>query len=351
MFDTNPAFQSLEKLINKTRIHFYKPIQIAEILYKSRKEGNINFNKLDSYRNESKKWRDLVTKKLVGRISTSSAKFQDNLFDKNAMPKNVLKELDKLNLSNDGLIEEYIYLKFSEKFSQINSAISYISNVKHGDFDLEYFLDLFWKEAGLKRSIDKVYEIVVYSLFSTLVQELSIKVKVTIENRDSELFDDFSDFTRRVVGFNENLDDISFPANIHRVGVTNAADRGLDMWGNFGLAIQVKHLSLTEELAHDVIDSIKADRIVIVCKSSEKKLILSLLNQIGWKARIQSIITEQDLVTWYEKIFKNKKYKKLSDNLLKAIHSGLHEEFPSTNNEFDKFVQSRNYEIDNAKNL
>ena len=61
-------------------------------------------------------------------------------------------------------------------------------------------------------------------------------------------------------------------------GVTNAADRGLDMWANFGMAIQIKHLSLTEELAENVVSSVSSDRIVIVCKNSEEKLIVSLFN-------------------------------------------------------------------------
>jgi type II restriction enzyme len=33
---------------------------------------------------------------------------------------------------------------------------------------------------------------------------------------------------------------------------------------------------------------------------------LSLLNQIGWKTRIQSIITGLDLVRWYEESIKGK---------------------------------------------
>ena len=39
------------------------------------------------------------------------------------------------------------------------------------------------------------------------------------------------------------------PVHIYRVGVTNAADRGLDMWANFGPVIQVKHLTLNEKRA------------------------------------------------------------------------------------------------------
>ena len=43
----SPSFNKLENLLNKTRIHFYKPIQIAEILYKSRTKSDIDLNDLD----------------------------------------------------------------------------------------------------------------------------------------------------------------------------------------------------------------------------------------------------------------------------------------------------------------
>ena len=32
----------------------------------------------------------------------------------------------------------------------------------------------------------------------------------------------------------------------------NAADRGLDMWANFGPAIQVKHLTLDESAVREI---------------------------------------------------------------------------------------------------
>lgn len=38
---------------------------------------------------------------------------------------------------------------------------------------------MFWAEAGLKRSIDKVYEIIVYALFSTLIDTLELKVEIS----------------------------------------------------------------------------------------------------------------------------------------------------------------------------
>jgi len=45
--------------------------------------------------------------------------------------------------------------------------------------------------------------------------------------------------------------------------------------------------TLIHEAVHAAqVSSISADRVVIVCKDSEEKIILSLLNQIGWKTRI-----------------------------------------------------------------
>jgi hypothetical protein len=46
------------------------------------------------------------------------------------------------------------------------------------NFDLKEFLDLFWMEPGLRRSIDKIYEIVVYALFSAIVEELEVSIEV-----------------------------------------------------------------------------------------------------------------------------------------------------------------------------
>ena len=126
--------------------------------------------------------------------------------------------------------------------------------------------------------------------------------------------------------------------------MTNAADRGLDMWANFGLAIQIKHLSLSEEVASDIVSAISADRIVIVCKKAEEKVILSLLNQIGWKSRIQAIITEDDLINWYEKAMRGKFNKELGDKIINKISNEIELEFPATKGkDFNKFYKGRKY--------
>ena len=203
---------------------------------------------------------------------------------------------------------------------------------------------MFWSEAGLRRSIDKIYEIVVYALFSSIVEALELSVEVSYNPNKIPILNEFSDFASKVLNLDPKQSSFKTTAKIHRVGVTNAADRGLDMWANFGLAIQIKHLSLSEELAENIVSSVSADRIVIVCKEAEQKIIVSLLNQLGWRSKIQSIITEQDLKNWYEKALKGNYRNQIANNLLTMLRNEIKVEFPATDNkEFQKFYNSRNY--------
>jgi hypothetical protein len=58
---------ALDNVIKKARVHFYKPIQIAEILYRDRVKQDIDLINIDTYRNTSKGWRDTITERFVGR--------------------------------------------------------------------------------------------------------------------------------------------------------------------------------------------------------------------------------------------------------------------------------------------
>jgi type II restriction enzyme len=101
--------QALDKVIDKARVHLYKPIQIAEILYRDRTEGDIVLSDIDTYRTASRKWRDLICITFLGRTSTSSARYQDDLFNDNAIPPNVLSILGEENKLKNGIVEAYIY--------------------------------------------------------------------------------------------------------------------------------------------------------------------------------------------------------------------------------------------------
>lgn len=340
------AKQALDKIISKARVHFYKPIQIAEILYRDRTRGDIDLSDLNTYRNPSKRWRDIICLRFLGRTSTSSARYQDDLFNKNAVPPSVLEVLGIENRQNNGVVEKYIYDRFEQRFSQMSNGLKYCNTHDKSNFQVEEFINLFWNEPGLRRSVDKLYEIVVYALFSVLIECLGVKVTVEADIAKQKLLEEFSDFVERVIGLSKECSKITVNARINRVGVTNAADRGLDMWANFGMAIQIKHLSLTEELAENIVSSLSSDRIVIVCKNSEEKLIVSFLTQMGWKSKIQSIITENDLISWYDKALRGAFAEEIGDKVLSTLYDEILLEFPATDSDdFNDFKRTRGYDF------
>lgn len=320
---------ALDELIRKSRVHLYKPIQIAEILYKHRIEGNINLLELEEYRSKSKKWRDDISIQLLGRKCTSSAKFQDNLFEDNAIPPRILAVLGQENVRTGGAVESYIYAQFTNKHAQLANALEYCFSATPNSFNVKQLIDSFWNEPGLKRSLDKVYEIIVYALFSTLVEALKLKVEVSVAEESYLLLKEFEDFSVKIMCLDKNNTKHIQEAAVYRVGVTNAADRGLDMYSNWGPAIQIKHLSLDVELAESIVSSVSSDKIVIVCKDAEKDVIVSLLSQIGWKSHIQSIVTEDDLILWYEKALRGQYSKILATKLLESLVEEINLEFPS----------------------
>lgn len=341
----NKAKEALERLIRKARVHFYKPIQVAEILYRDRMIGDINLLDLDTYRTKSKRWRDDICLKLTGRKSTSSSRYQDDLFNDNAIPPKILDQLGQINRNSHGGIEAFIYLAFSTRFAQLNKGVEYCTFHSKETFEVQELLSIFWHEPGLRRSIDKIYEIVVFALFSSITKAIRTEVTISLSPQGN-LLALFEDFTERILGLSAQTPSRTLPARIFRVGVTNAADRGLDMWANFGLAIQIKHLSLTEELAHNIVTGISADRIIIVCKDSEHKLIVSLLNQLGWRSRIQSIVTESDLIRWYNTALREAMSDELANLILETLNNELVREFPTLEGkEFYELNNSRGYSM------
>jgi len=160
-----------------------------------------------------------------------------------------------------------------------------------------------------------------------------------------DVLKEFETFAEKVICINSKSTSFKTKANINRVGVTNAADRGLDMWANFGPAIQIKHLSLDEKLAENIVSTVTSDRIVIVCKDSEETVIKSLLTQLGWKSRIQSIIVESELIEWYERALRGVFANSIGDKLLKSISDEIVLEFPSADNsDFLEFYMERGYD-------
>ena len=337
------AKECLDTVIKKARVHLYKPIQIAEVLHWDRTVGDIDLDDLETYRTRSRKWRDNVCWKIVGNVSTSSARYQDNVFDANATPPSILALLGEANRKHNGAVEAYIYDAFGQRHAQMAKGLSLLSESDKIHFYLKNFIELFRRDPGLSRSIDKIFEIIVYALFSTLLEVLEVQIGVKMKNIENTVLQEFSDFTEKVLGLSEGTPERYQEPKVYRVGVTNAADRGLDMWANFGVAIQIKHVSLNAEIMNDIISNITADRIIIVCKECERNTLVSVLQQVGSSSRIQSVITEDELEIWYEKALRGESAELLGDTVLQRLKNEFTDEFPSTT-EFHEFFTARGYD-------
>ena len=336
------AKEALGAIIRKSRVHLYKPIQIAEILFHHRTKSGWDLEDLESYRNISKKWRDEISIKLVGRRSTSSQKYQDNVFEANAMPPKLLKVLGDINKKEAGRIEAFIYAALKARLLNVYAVKEYIKQSTSESFSLRKLVSLFENNPGLKRSIDKMYEILVYALFTAIVRALKVRVTMEIANPDKEMLKDFDTFIETVLGFMPESTQLVMSAALFRAGVANAADRGLDMWTNFGAAIQVKHIALTPDILEDISDDICADRIVIVCLTSEKKTIEAVLEQVGWGGKIQGIVTIDDLDKWYKICLSDKYKSSIGAYLLRDVEREFECEFPSSTR-IEPFMIERGY--------
>ena len=327
----NTSIVQLNKLIKKSRLHFYKPIQIAEILFHHRTKKNFNLRKIETYRNISKKWRDEITKKLVGSVSTSSQRFQDNIFEENAIPPSVLSELGKLN-SNNGIIEKYIYELISSKFKNLENIICLCKD--KDKFDLRKLLETARSNNDLKRSIDKIYEVIVYSLLIEILKDIELKIKFDVNSNNIKK--KYEKYSTSFLNFNSKK---KISSRVFRAGVANAADGGIDLWSNFGWLIQVKHLVLDKKTFKKIIEKQNYEKIIIVCRDVD----------FDYKCEIKkfgnqsiSLLIEQDLYDMTKIITQNQN---LGINFLNNIIKNLNDEFPMIGNKknVDDFFQTRGY--------
>lgn len=340
---TSQLRDRIDRLFGASNIYAFRLIRIAEILYRYRTKGDFDLLELVEYERHSVEWGDEVSNEFFGRLPTSKQINRRKLFDPNAMPPVLLAELGSLNKAGNGFVEAYIYRALETRLLSVREVDDYVKGSTADTFSLTELVSFFQFDQGLRRSVDKMYEILVYALFSTIVRALEATVTLEIGNKDENILRDFDIFIKMVLGIDSDQARVIVPAALYRVGVTNAADRGLDMWANFGPAIQVKHLTLTAELIEGIADGITADKMVIVCIDTEREPIASLLTQVGMGERIQGIVTIKDLDDWYKMCLSEKYRDNLGKNLLKDVRREFDAEFPSSK-EIGSFMKSRGYD-------
>jgi len=339
------AKAQLDKLIRKARTQFYKPIAIAEILYRARTKELTDLTILDSYRRKSDLWCHEVYAKLIGKPkSPSNSRYWDQQFDK--IKPSMLVSLAKENQKLAGMVETYIYAHLVGRSEAIQSMQDSLAKITPNQFSLKTLLAMFETDERFIKSVDKIYEIIVYALFNAVTARLNATVTLSIDASEAAALSDFEDFAKLVLGLDRVNTAVSQPARLYRVGTANAADAGLDMWANFGPAVQVKHLTLQPKDVQNICDYTRAEKLIIVCKEMEAASIESVLLQVGLKERIRGIVTEQMLIKWYDLACGEKHAASLGSILLRSLHDEFKLEFPVTSNtRITTFFVERGYDI------
>lgn len=342
---TEHALEKLQALIARSRVHMYKPIQVAEVLYHHRTDKTQIIDPLDrnTYRKQSKRWRDAVSLELLNSRSSSSAKYQDALWDETEIPPNVLMALATCNVEHDGAVEQYIYRKFAESMEAVSVLLASIDIDDPASFDVNGALEYFESSEPLRRSVDKVYEVIVYAVLQTAVSAVGSTVTVTFDG-ESSLAAALSPLLERVMGVSLPAGARSVPAEFFRAGVTNAADRGLDMWGNFGPAVQVKHRDLSIEMARDITQGLDTSQVIIVCRGASDDAVMDVLTDPLLAPKVRAVITEDDIVNAYESMLRGEA-SHLGGPLLSRLKESLLAEFPQSQT-LSHFLESRGYTIE-----
>jgi hypothetical protein len=339
------AKERLDKLIKKSKDILHKPIGVAEVLFRSRTEG-LELGDREAYRRKSDRWSKTVVRGIRGFASTSNSKYWDQLFDNERLPPGAMVALGRANEADPDMpaVETYIYAHLEHRLQGIKEIIEWVSKRKPGEFNLRELIKKFFGDQRLKNSIDKLYEVLVYALFEVVARRIDATVCMKVDH-DNAILKKFDDMALEVLGVNSGSPSIEYPAQLFRVGRANASDGGLDMWANFGPAVQVKHLSLTKaEAFQDICDRISADRIVIVCKDAATTVVEEVLEHEDLKDRIQGVITESMLCEWWDRACSLAEDPSMGADLLQELVEAIAEEFSVAGT--DDFIASRGYRLD-----
>ncbi len=276
------AREKLDSVIQLSRVEMYKPIQIAEVLREFKTNKTIRPSELETYRNLSRGLRDAVTRELMDKVSTSSMRFQDDLWNESAVPPAALEAL--FNANQDNRVEEYIYQHVYAKSNQVIKIREKLGSTKSGE-DVEGIFDSF-NVPGLRNSADRLFEVFGLAVLQTQIEGSDFSFSV------SGNWSTVSGNTgKKLISIAESQVNA---LELAKMGHTNAADAGLDIWTNFGVVVSVKNSKLNEELLLKVLSDTPVGLLTVICETVSPGLTERL--GVVSKNRPVVIITHGELV-------------------------------------------------------
>ena len=285
MVEISAAKFKLDHVIKISRVEMYKPIQVAEVLRRAISDPTVDLANKDSYRVQSRAWRDEVTQLLFGKRSTSSARYQDDLWNESAVPPDAMAALGRANQDSHA-VESYIYRKVLAKSAGLENTRTNLENIE-SVADVSTLLDQFDGD-GMSSSADRMFEILATSVFQTELGLIKWLLRVTGPPESVTPTASWS-FLREMVSQD-------FQLQVGRLGRTNAADVGLDIWTNFGVVINVKRRELTIPLLAQVLEDTPVGRLHIVCRSAKRQTMVEV-ERMTRAGRGISVTTESELLS------------------------------------------------------
>ena len=325
------ARERLDSLIRKSRVHFYRPIQVAEVLHQCRLGVIRSVKKIEDYRVRSKHWRDEVSRRILGRVCNSSAAYQDSIFDDGKCSPEALQALADYNNSSGGVVEAYVYGRFRSTSDQVAAVSDYVDKCQPKDLSIAAMLTRFDNSSQLGRSADKVFEICVAALLATMTEAIKLKVRLEWDEKAAESGAE-QELLRAVLGGKPVSGDAFIPARSFRVGSTNAADGGVDIATNFGVVVQIKRRELDLDLVRTAVEAVSAPRLLLACESYAKAALAAYASRIA-------LLDMGVLESWFKACVSGSS----APVVKQKIVDGLNAEFPSVRS-FTQFMRDRRYD-------
>jgi hypothetical protein len=263
----------------------------------------------------------------MGKVSTSSMRFQDDLWNESAIPPTALVALFNANQNNR--VEEYIYQHVYAKSGQMIHIRKKLGSTKTVA-DIEAIFGLF-DEEGLRTSADRLFEVFALTVLQTQIDGSDFTFSLSGNSSTVS-----GNTGKKLISIAESQKNV---LELAKIGHTNAADAGLDIWTNFGVVVSVKNYNLDEDLLLQVLSDTPVGLLTVICETASSHLAKNL-GRIS-KNRPIVIITREELIADAGLLLAKEKSAVI---FIQKFISFFDKEFPLATS-LESFMLKRNYSI------